>query len=143
MIIKISFLLNPYIIQFKKNIDGFSCYSTFKLVRLNIDFIFFESRFFMCDTIKTPILSFFKRWLSFDSRPVGAREVGGTAPLGFSRSVNPTIRGRGSDYAHLIKYYLPSRIFRPSYGPDTRAQKKHAQASGSKLQKVKRTGNKI
>ena len=37
-------------------------------------------------------------------------------PLDFRRSINP-IQTRGADYAHHITTYLPTRIFRPSYGP--------------------------
>ena len=50
----------------------------------------------------------------------GCRELGGwgaLAPPVFGRTVNP-ISTRGADYAHCEVYRVPSRIFRPSDGPD-------------------------
>ena len=87
----------------KKNIDGFSCFLKFKLVRLNIDFIFFESRSFMCNTIRTPWSVFLKDDLVLMIGLSEPGKSGGPRPPDFSRPVNPTIRGGGSDYALLIK----------------------------------------
>ena len=77
----------------------------------------------MSNTIKTPLVSFFKDGLALMAGLSEPEKSGGPRPPDFGRSVDSIQLGgqiKRSDYIHHITYHLLSWIFRPSSGPKMR-----------------------